>query len=100
MVLAGGVAVAEGVRGEDRREIAVGETGVGGGVTERPIKADLAVEAARSTAWAILVLIRDVPAEAASTSHSRAPSPNAKNSASAALVGFGRRASGPAGRGG
>ena len=45
MVLAGGVAVAEGVRGEDRREIAVGEAGVGGGVTEGPINADLAVEA-------------------------------------------------------
>ena len=49
------------------------------------------------TAWAILVLIRDVPAEAALDQ----PQPGALSqsqelSASAALVGFGRRASGPA----
>jgi len=34
VVLADGVAVADRMHGEDRREIAVGETGVGGGVTE------------------------------------------------------------------
>ena len=55
---------------------------------------------ARVTAWAILTFMRVVPAAAASTSQVRAPSPMERNSASAALVGFGRRPSGPAGRGG
>src|SRR5690606_851989 len=52
------------------------------------------------TASAIFTFTRLVPAAAASTSQLRAPSPMARNSVSAALVGFGRRASGPSGRGG
>ena len=52
---------------------------------------------ARVTASAILTFMRLVPAAAASTSQVRAPSPMARNSASATLVGFGRRRQRPRG---
>ena len=55
---------------------------------------------ARVTAWAILTRILVVPAAAASVSHSRAPSPIARNSTSAALRANGFRSTAPAGAGG
>ena len=52
---------------------------------------------ANVTAWAILTRIFVVPAAAASLSHSRAPSPMARNSTSAVLRANGFRSSAPTG---
>ena len=74
------------VRGEDRGEVAVGEPVERGGVAERPVDPLDTVQAGELDGFGHLHLDPSTcPAAAASTSHIRAPSPSARNSASAAL---------------